>query len=54
MDKRREVRNGELVDVYYDKNGEEDLIHWVRICGNSGRYPWTKKKESLKEALDNS
>ena len=47
MTTKREFRNGEIVDVTYDENGEEILWHWVhgiRKC--SGRYPWPKTKES--------
>lgn len=31
----RKLINGELCDVYYDKNGEAELVHWVhRIEGS--------------------
>lgn len=40
MDKKREFRNGEVVDVYYNENGEEELVHWVRTPRNSGRFPF--------------
>ena len=50
MDKKRMFRNGEIVDVYYDENGEEALVHWVRIPTNSGRYPWPKTSISENSA----
>lgn len=54
MDKKREFRNGELVDVYCDENGEEILVHWCRIPRNSGRYPWPKNSISEKTAHKNA
>lgn len=55
MDKKRMFRNGELVDVYYDENGEEYLIHWVYgVPRNSGRYPWPKTNNSNKFAHENA
>lgn len=31
----RKLINGQLCDIYYDKNGEIDLVHWVhRIEGS--------------------
>lgn len=41
MDKNRELKNGAIVDVYYDDNGEEIFEHWVRcIPASSGRFPF--------------
>ena len=41
MDEKRELRNDDLVDVYYDENGEEILMHWVRgVRASSGRFPF--------------
>lgn len=54
MDKKRMIRNGELVDVYYDENGEEYLVHWCRIPRNSGRYHWPKTGISEKSAHENA
>ena len=40
MNKKRMIRNDELVDVYYDENGEEIFEHWVRgVRASSGRFP---------------
>ena len=52
MDKKRMIRNGELVDVYYNENGEEELVHWARTPRNSGRYPWPKTDISEKSARE--
>ena len=49
MTTKREFRNGEIVDVTYDENGEEILLHWVRIPRCSGRYPWPKTIESKED-----
>ena len=54
MDKKREFRNGELVDVYYDENGEEELVHWCRIPRNSGRFRLPKNNISEKSAHENA
>lgn len=54
MDKRRVFRNGQVVDIYYDENGEEELVHWVGVPANSGRYPWSKTNISQSRAHENS
>ena len=54
MDKKRMIRNGELVDVYYNENGEEELIHLVHTPRNSGQYPWPKSDISVKAAHENA
>ena len=41
MNKKRMIRNDELVDVYYDENGEEIFEHWVHgVRASSGRFPF--------------
>ena len=41
MDEKRELRNDDLADVYYDKNSEEILTHLVRgVRARSGRFPF--------------
>ena len=41
MDKKREFKNDDLVDAYYDENGEEILTHWVHgVRASSGRFPF--------------
>lgn len=41
MDKKIDFRNGELVEVCSDENGEEILEHWVHgVRESSGRFPF--------------
>ena len=54
MVKKRMIRNGELVDVYYNENGEEELVHLCKIPRNSGRYPWPKTDISEKSSHESA
>jgi hypothetical protein len=53
----RKVINGQLCDVYYDENGEIDLVHCVRniehMKWGTKRYANNKQKECIfKEIIE--